>query len=298
MTVENHTQTTQTTPNTSSAPLDGQSTASTATPGTTTETTTTTPPAEKGKSVMMPSGALKKLKEAEREKGRKSALALLDEEAKKLGFANHEALKLAAAQAKAKPNTQANKTNGKANTATPKPTEPSAETQQPNDRSANRYQREAQQLLEDKRRLNKRKNILEKQLAERDSLLQRETTMRQLSRMASRAGIHGDDENEMAVSLYEKHVSQLSDEELESFDDEKFFSEHLRKSKPYLYGVREVPATTSATAPAATSATTPTATSTTTTATSGGRVDTMKMSRKEFADYLASRGLTSPANGT
>lgn len=290
---ENTTQTSNTpATSTDQAPLDGQSTVSNtqAAPAATPAT-----PATQAKSVMMPSSALKKLKEAERDKGRKAALAAQDEEARKLGFANYEALKLAAAQAKNAPKPAAQgKPKDKPAATTSEPSETPA-----NDRSSNRFQRENQQLLEDKRRLNKRKNMLEKQLAERDSLLQRESTLRQLSRIASRAGIHGDDENEMAVSLYEKHVSQLSDEQLETFDDEAFFAKTLRESKPYLFGVRDVPATTSAAAPqastsAASTASTPTATNTTT----SPKKNVMDMNRKEYAEYLASRGLTNPADAT
>jgi hypothetical protein len=88
--------------------------------------------------------------------------------------------------------------------------------------------------------------------------------------------------------LLDQYVSGKSPEELEKFDEKKWFEE-LRTSRPYLFGEVVRPATTG-TGPGNPPAPRPSA-ALSTAATANG-VDVKKMNPVQFRDYLAKKGLS------
>jgi hypothetical protein len=99
-----------------------------------------------------------------------------------------------------------------------------------------------------------------------------------------------------ALALLQRQLQGMSQEELAKFDEDKFFTESLRKTHPYLYGESVQPVTTSPTGdpkapptPPAPRAPTPPP---------GGTKKASEMTRTEYYERLNKLGLTPPQHGS
>jgi len=199
----------------------------------------------------VPQAEFKKLKEKEREKGRKAALAEITEKVKAAGFESlDEALgqipKLAAqveellskpqptdnedetmAQQKKKPankngQSKRNNTRGKKDRMESKDAKEIA-----------RLERERAKERERWRKEEKRRKATEKKLAATEAMME-------LREVAINAGVKDVD---YAVRLMTRECEGKTKEELAAFDETAFFT-GLRDTKPYLFGETTVPANT------------------------------------------------------
>ena len=125
--------------------------------------------------------------------------------------------------------------------ATPQQGQTPAQPESP--RTISRLTAENQRLLDERRRLNrtraqeeKRRKAVER---ERDGL----RAEYDLRLAAVTAGVKDVD---YAVHLLRQRLKGKTKEELEKFDEGAFFSTELRKSHPYLYDAKDVPADTGA----------------------------------------------------
>lgn len=102
------------------------------------------------------------------------------------------------------------------------------------------------------------------------------------------AGINGKENLNYAVSVLKQSIEGKTADELKSFDEVKFFEE-LRTRQPYLFGERIVPATTGTGGkePAA-----PKPGETLSSTAAGNQVDASKMNDKDYRTHLRKRGLS------
>ena len=235
-------------------------------------------PAKTGSVVTMPSHAMKSLKEKERERGRRAALAELDQQAKANGFKDHADLVKQAQGAKAR---------------TTQLTDKPATDRTTTDRNGNqmaRNERERARQLEAQRKTNRELARAKRKAKDAERQLVAQQTETQLRVAAARAGIKDVD---YAIHVFRGMVNTLDEKQLENFDENQFFASKLRETHPYLYGetpARTEPATTTA-APLAPSAPKQNTASTTTT------LDASKLSPQDFKKRLAELGLGDPRSG-
>lgn len=246
--------------------------------------------------INIPANAMSRIKAEEREKGKRAMMAELDKRAKTLGYKNHEDLERALDRNR----TRAQKTTEKPAT---QPTAKPAQQQktQPNAQAAvdlSLRQQERDRLMQEKiLRLNRRAAHEEK----RRKALQRELDAKEaenaLRLAAVRAGVHDVD---YALHLLRRDMTGKTSQELDGFDEAKFFSENLRKSHPHLYGVESRPATTGTTAEKVSSVRSSASPTASKEATEDGRAttDARKMSQDKFNELLRSRGISNPITGT
>jgi len=250
--------------------------------------------------VMLPSAAFTdRLRKAET-KGRNALLAELDQQAQGLGYANHAAM-----MQHLRPNGQNAKPNGN-NRPTAKPTvqqQPSSNEPQPprdrNDRKAMSDYRRDHARWNQAQRENER---LQRELqAERSKRRKAERTAQatearaELERIAARVGITNTD---YAIHLFYQAHQAKSEEELAQVDEAKFF-EGLRPRHPYLFSEVVVPATTGTTGPTpGSNGGPPKPRDTASAAGNQGAIDVRNMSRQEYEQYKAKRGIRSAPTGT
>lgn len=219
-------------------------------------------------------------RKAERDKGRNSLQAELEAEAKKLGFKSHADLMAAAAEAKRKPAAAAPAEPAAAAPAAPSNDEGLTKAEL-------RRKRLAKKLLRTKKQLAKQREANETRAAEFE-----------VREAAIRAGVQDVD---YALQLFRRHIAKMTKAELSAFDEHAWFATDLRKSHPYLYGTVTRPADTgpgAKDAPPPSAVTPPAAPAVTVKGADDGQIDARKMSRKEYTDYLRSKGLTLPDAGT
>lgn len=257
-----------------------------------------------GKNVVMPTAALGRLKQEARDRGKKEAMAELDKQAKAAGF---DSLQAMFATTAALVRGQQPKANGKPSQP-PRPqaqVQPTVEeqyaapqqqpqrTNQQHGRSWKEQRRHEQQLdRERKARDQERKlRLMEEKRRKRvehdREALEAEMYLREQAIMA------GVKDVDYAVTLLRRSIDGKSEKELQSYDEQKFFSD-LRERHPYLFGevVRPVTTGTGAgnapTAPPPGKVTQQTATS--------AQVDASKMNDKDFREHLRKRGLNLDPN--
>jgi hypothetical protein len=237
-----------------------------------------------GKVITIPTNAMAKIKQEERERGKRNALKERDAEARTMGFKDYEDLKRFAS------------TKGNSTQAKPQQKPAQAPVQQTTSQPVSRHNdQRIQQLQEDKRKANRARAQEEKRRkqVERQSLeMQAEM---ELKMIAVRCGVKDVD---YAVALLKRQTTAMTKEQLNTFDEDKYFHETLRQTHPYLYGEQVLPADTSATPvqgappPAA-----PTSKEVTKEVTSNGMIDAKTLTRDEFNKMLVSRGLGGALSG-
>jgi hypothetical protein len=241
---------------------------------------------------VLTNGAFKKLKEAERNKGKRDALAELDAQAKAAGFASFSEVLGAIKNNQTQPRRQtqvAAAEDGSEAAPGPAPTPPARNADR---RSWERY--EKQRLAWEKDRLAYRDMLAQERSRRRD--LQRQIDAKDaemaLRESAVACGVRDVD---YAVRLLTRHLEGRSQEEMTGFDERKFF-DGLRAERPYLFGETTVPANTGT---AGQSATTPGGTpapkNQTPAINNAGKFDARNMTKEQIAARLRQLGIQSPS---
>jgi len=261
-----------------------------------------------GKVHSVPQDAFARLKEREREKGRREAQAALDarldEMAKSHGFTTYAAFMKAVFESRTAPAAVAApvETAPKDTPVQPtEPEEPMATTtviddktkdddkrrDRLNQRARLRFRKEREQhssKMVEMRRKNvaevKRRKVLESQL-------RRKGTEMELREIAIGSGCT---ELDYSMDLLRREMRGKSAEELAEFKPATFF-EGLRKTKPFLFSETHAPATTGPTNGADTPAP-PSPGDAAAAAGDGAKKNALEMTEDEYKDYLKSKGLS------
>lgn len=178
-----------------------------------------------GKTVVIPNSAMKRIKEEQREKGRRQAMDEFNKLAQENGFASPSDMFSFVKQLK------------ETSTKTPEKTEEKSVQAAPVD---HQYQEHLRRLEQEKDELLRKTRLQERKARqlERDrDAIQVQMTLRE---SAMQAGIK---DPGYAVNLLQEHIDGKTEAELKDFDSSKFFSS-LRTEKPYLFGEYVRPATT------------------------------------------------------
>lgn len=255
------------------------------------------PETRQAKVLTVPTHRMKEIKEAERERGRKLALQSLDEDARALGFKDYAAMKEAAVRKNKRVKRERTRATVQGQDRQMRVTRPEPDTQDDADvvkhpRKMAKYERQLQAYTEKVRRQNRALAHEARRARELERELDRSRAETLLRETAVRAGVQDVD---YALHLLRRKLSKQTESELQKFDEEKFFVEELKSKHPYLYGVRETPATTGAgpqdAAPA--NGSQPTQANG-----DSGRLDVRKMSREDYLAELKKRGLQDPSTAS
>lgn len=228
----------------------------------------------------MPSRAVAEMKRKEREKGERRARQAADASAKELGYASHEDM---ISKLKARKNAPA----PRAAASTAPAARASAE---PAPREARSTDRRMQRVEEQRRAANRARASAERKQREMQRSMDAKEAEHALRLAAVRAGIK---DPEYALHVLQKKLERTPAKELESFDEDAFFSTELRKSHPYLYAEVLEPAHTSPNPKAGHTPKSPTPPA----PASNGK-DARTLSSTEFNTLLRSKGLTPPSMGS
>lgn len=240
--------------------------------------------ATSSKVVAMPTQSIAKIRAESREQGKRQMQKELDEEARALGFASYAEMKAAAVLNAAK-KAQAEKA--------PKPAEAAAPTAEvvaapgadvPMTKKARAELDAALEKVRESNRRAAQEERRRKAAERRASDLEVES---ELKIAAIRAGVVDPD---YAVHYARSVLKSKTPEELRNFDENSFFVE-LRKTKPYLFGAVEMPATTSNEAPAPAN---PRVDASASSQGTPGLPDVRKMTREEYAAYMRKHNRTIP----
>jgi len=242
-----------------------------------------------GKNVMLPQQAFAKLKEEQRQRGKREAISELDDKFKAAGFASLEDAIAALAETRkavsAKTET-APKPAPKAVEPAPVADEEVQITAQPKD--AGQADKQMQQLLREREKLAKQFAAEQAQRRKLQRQLEAKEAEFALRETAVGKGVKDVD---YAVRLVQRELTGKNEQQMAAFDEAKFF-DGLRQTHPYLFGEMVVPATTGTGVGAAPSA--PTAASVQVAQGAAGKFDARAASREDFYKALRARGLTPP----
>jgi hypothetical protein len=259
--------------------------------------------AQEPKVVTIPTQAMARIKQAEREKGKKLAHQELNARAKAHGFDSWEALEATVAvreqaQASASPpiakkpkQVQQVSEDEELSSSSDQGRQPPKQSLPIQDASSDRQdlQRALEVALEEKRQLNQQRAAeakIRKSLEKQLDAVQAENTLRLA---AAKAGVQDVD---YALHLLRIKLTNKSEEDLSKFDENTFFSTELRASHPYLYGVEVRPASTATATEAA-----PSPAKTRQVEAAKQENDARKLSREEFDARLRKLGLSPPVIG-
>jgi hypothetical protein len=257
-----------------------------------------TTPASNAKVLTIPSNAMARIKREEREKGKKGATIELEAQAKRLGFSSVEEMMKAAAQFKrssksgspARPQATASAQRQESKPAVVAPAPLEA---RPLDRSLRRSERDREKALEEVRRLNRARANEEKRRKDAERRLSAMEAEMTLRTAAVRAGVQDID---YALELLKRKVGGKTAEDLKTFNEDDFFAKELRSSHPYLYGITEQPANTSA-GGAVREAPKPAVRPAVQAAPSNGAVDAKSLTPAEYQKLLSQYGIKNPTLG-
>lgn len=252
-------------------------------------------PPRNGKVIAIPSAKMASIKREAKERGRREALAALDATAKELGYASHEDMlqKL-----------RANK--GRRPAAPPARTAPPPETDEddtdttppapaPSRRRETRTERELARAQEQRRAANRARAAAEKRAKQLERQREADAAENELRLAAVAAGVQDVD---YALTILKRELQDKSADELAKFDEKRYFSETLRKRKPYLYEVQEQPANTSPSADPSRPTAQPPAATPPKAPPAPGEKDARTMSKADFDQRLRKLGYTPPHLGS
>ncbi len=249
-----------------------------------------------GRAQILSASAYKRIKENARKRGRDEAMTELDKLAQAAGFKS-------AADALA--NINANRGSGHGgggNRGQPgrqasadEPPVPPSPPQNRNDRRAwERYERARQQFERDRTAYRERISREAQKRRELQRQLDAKDAEMALRETAVSCGVRDVD---YAIRLLTRHLDGQTEEQLQNFDERKFF-EGLRNEKPYLFGEITTPVTTGTAGAAPTGGGAPPPArpgQTAAGAAAAAQVDARKMTREQFAERLAKMGLNPPS---
>lgn len=233
---------------------------------------------------------LMKMKKGEFNRGQQHALKMLDAEAQRLGYKDFEDMKNTR-QIQNKPQQQPAQPARDGNNRRQDQRRP--QHQHGTHNEVQRLQQRIEQLEEDKRKANRRAAQAERRVADMEKSMLAKEAEHELRLTAMRHGVHDID---YAVNLLRRQTSAMSEQELEAFDEGKFFGDTLRKSHPYLYGEEVRPAHTEPQAAAAPpAAPAPAQVQQQISQEKTEARDARSMTREEYQKHLATLGLTDPS---
>lgn len=251
-----------------------------------------------GKNVILPQSAFGKLKEEQRQRGKREAMTELEAKFKAAGFSSLD--DAIAAMAAVKANTA--KTEAKsapANKPAPaaKPVAKAVETEVVADEEVQETAQPQTPATADKQmqRILREREKLAKQFAAEQA--QRRKLQRQLEAKEAEFALRetavgkGVKDVDYAVRLVQRELTGKTQEQLKTFDEVKFF-DNLRQTHPYLFGEMVVPATTGTGVGAAPAA--PKAGNVQVAQGAAGKFDARTASTEDYYRALRARGLTPP----
>jgi hypothetical protein len=195
------------------------------------------PPPQKGTPQHLPPSAASKVRADGRRQGRETAFSEVNAKAVKLGYRDWDDM-----VARTGPPGGGSRAPAKEPPA-PDDETPPAPPAAGGSRTNTRLEKEILRLTEDRRRANRRAAAEERGRREAERLLVRQEALGELRLAAVQAGVRDVD---YAVTLLERRLAGRTEKELEGFDEAAFFTTDLRASHPFLYGVVEKPADSSA----------------------------------------------------
>ena len=186
-----------------------------------------------GKVISMPTSAMAKIKQAERERGKRLAMKEMDDTARSLGYKDMADMK---ARGKRRPN------EAPARTET-RPAAPAAATPAPAATKGSRTSdQRVQQMQEERKKALRGRAQTEKRLKQLEHEKLALEAEWELKLAAVKCGVRDVD---YAVALIKRATQNMTTEQLDQFDESEYFAKTLRQSHPYLYGEHVVPAHTS-----------------------------------------------------
>jgi hypothetical protein len=241
------------------------------------------------KTVVVPTSAMKRIKEEEFARGQQGAM---DELAKSAGYSSHTELVQALSKLKQTPAAQQQQVVPQRQAQQPAAEEPNEDpardlaNAKDQRREEGKYQRQLEKVLNERNRY-----------ASSASEWQRKAREFQADADAARAEMHirtiaaqtGVQDIDYAIILFSREVERLTPEEAEKFDEKAYF-ETLRKSKPLLFGEAVVPANTGTGVGGAPKPPAPAAVRAQNGA--NGAVDVRKMSPQDYQAHLAKKGIS------
>lgn len=178
----------------------------------------------------------KRIKQEQRDRGRREAIDELDSKARAQGFESHDdALKYLAALKKTPPVQQPAKTLTPPKGAPTMPTKPA-----PKNQDEDRLRAESLRASDDKTKMRKQWRQENRKRRELEAALQAKDAEIGLREECYRAGVKDVD---YVIRLLTRELQGKTQEEIAAYDRNKFY-EATRKDKPYLFGEAVVAATT------------------------------------------------------
>lgn len=239
-----------------------------------------------GKNVILPQHAIGKLKEEQRQRGKREAMTELEAKFKAAGFGSIDDAIAAMAAARNAP--------AKATPAPVKAKEPELTvdedvqtTAQP--QGTGDYAKQMQRLQREREKLAKQFAAEQAQRRKLQRTLEAKEAEFALRETAVGKGVKDVD---YALRLIQRELEGKDEKALATFDEGKFF-DTLRASHPYLFGEMVVPATTGTGVGAAPAA--PKAGTVQAAQTAANQIDARKMSQDEFQKLMRSRGFNATA---
>lgn len=229
-----------------------------------------------GKNVVLPSSSLGKIKQEQRERGKREAMTELESKFKAHGFSSlDEAFEAMAALRNGGAPSTSSKAPAKAEAQTSAQAAQSGIDRKQYERLQREREQFARRYAQEQEQRRKLQRTLEAKEAE---MALRETAV-----------VKGVRDVDYALRLLQRELEGKDEAALSTFDEGKFF-DALRGSHPYLFGETTVPANTGTGIGAAPSA--PKAGAVTQAQGAAGLGDARKMSQDEFQKMLRARGLS------
>lgn len=241
-----------------------------------------------GKNVILPQASMAKLKEEQRQRGKREAMTELEAKFKAAGFSSIDDAIAAMAAAKNAPAKTAAK-------ASPAPKAVVAETEDDEVQATAQPQigsdatKQLQKLQRERERLAKQFAAEQAQRRKLQRTLEAKEAEFALRETAVGKGVRDVD---YALRLIQRELEGKDERGLAAFDEAKFF-DGLRQSHPYLFGETVVPATTGTGVGAAPAA--PKAGNVQAAQGAAGKTDARSMSQDEFQKLMRARGFSAIA---
>lgn len=251
------------------------------------ETEAALPTIAGGKNVILPQSAIGKLKEEQRQRGKREAMTELEAKFKAAGFSNIEEAIAAMAAARNAPAPKAAPPAKQAKSEEPEIEDEDAQAQAivPPQTQGTDHAKQLQKLQRERERLAKQFAAEQAQRRKLQRTLEAKEAEFALRETAVGKGVKDVD---YAVRLMQRELEGKDEKALAAFDEGKFF-DTLRSSHPYLFGEMVVPATTGTGVGAAPAA--PKASTVQAAQVAAGKTDARSMSADEFQKLMRSRGL-------
>lgn len=238
-----------------------------------------------GKNVILPQASMAKLKEEQRQRGKREAMTELEAKFKAAGFSSIDDAIAAMAAAKNAPAKAAPKAApAKAVVEEVEEDVEAQTTAQP--QGGSDYTKQLQKLQRERERLAKQFAQEQAQRRKLQRTLEAKEAEFALRETAVGKGVRDVD---YALRLIQRELEGKDEKALAAFDEGKFF-DTLRQSHPYLFGETVVPATTGTGVGAAPAA--PKAGNVQAAQGAAGKMDARQMSQDEFQKLMRSRGFS------